>query len=84
MVELVWSSIQPKLLTPSQELWQEIVDTHQRFAVSDSQVWAEGPYYQVLRNARKRALETNGIVVAAFHAGKWYKIDVAYHPEHAI
>jgi hypothetical protein len=72
-----------ELQTPSYELWTEIVKTHRRFFVSDLERWVDGNFDEILRAARRRALNTNGIVISAFHCGQWYKVDVAYHPEHA-
>jgi len=72
-----------ELQTPSPELEKEIIKTHNRFFVSDLNKWVEGSYYEVLRAARKRARDTKGIVIVALHNEQLYKIDVAYHPEHA-
>ena len=72
-----------ELQTPSHELWIEIVNTHRRFFVSDLEIWVDGNLSEILRAARKRARNTNGIIISASHQGQLYKVDVAYHPEHA-
>jgi hypothetical protein len=72
-----------ELLDPNPELWKDIIKTHRRFFVSDLNTWVDGTYYEVLRAARQRARNKKGIVISAFHNEQWYKIDIAYHPEHA-
>ena len=71
-----------RIATPT--LRAELI-SNRRFVVSDLKTYVDGTYEEVLRDARERAAATpNGIIIAAYHRGGWYKIDVAYSDkEHA-